>query len=189
VDTVSPFEHISVLISIVLGLGLTQLLMSVHRLVQARDRVKLYWLLLVWVCLIFVAQVEWWWASYTLRDETVWNFFYFLFVLFSPVSLYMAAAFALPEIEQGERYDLRVHYYRSNGWFFAFVALGPLLDAIRRGVQAGSPWDQGAVSNAVSALLLGGLAVTDRERYHVGVTLVVTALFLWFIVSAALSLR
>lgn len=34
VETVSPFEHISVLISIVLGLGLTQLLMGVHRLVR-----------------------------------------------------------------------------------------------------------------------------------------------------------
>jgi len=33
--------------------------------------------------------------------------FYFLFVLLSPVSLYLAAAFALPEIEPGEQYDLR----------------------------------------------------------------------------------
>lgn len=41
-DTVSPFEHISVLVSIILGLGITQLLMSAHRLVQARDRVKPY---------------------------------------------------------------------------------------------------------------------------------------------------
>lgn len=189
VDTVSPFEHISVLISIVLGLGLTQLLMGVHRLVQARERVKLYWLSLVWVALIFVAQVEWWWASYALRDETAWNFFYFLFVLSSPVSLYLAAAFVLPEIEPGEQYDLRAHYYRSRGWFFAFVALGPSLDAIRRGVQAGTWLDAGAVSNAVSAALLVVLAVSRRERYHVAVTLIVASVFLWFIVSAALSLR
>lgn len=188
-DTVSPFEHISVLISIVLGLGLTQLLMGVHRLAQARERVRPYWLSLVWVALIFMAQVEWWWASYTLRDETVWNFFYFLFVLLSPVSLYLAAAFVLPEVEPGERYDLRQHYYRSRGWFFAFVALGPLLDAIRRGVQAGSVADPGVWSNAISALLLGFLAVTRRERYHVAITMVVAAIFLWFIVSAALSLR
>ena len=188
-DTVSPFEHISVLISIVIGLGITQLLMGVHRLVQARERVRLYWLSLVWVCLMFVAQVEWWWASYTLRDETVWNFFYFLFVLLSPVSLYLAAAFVLPEIGENETYDLRQHYYRSHGWFFAFVALGPTLDAIRRGLQAGTPWDLGVVNNAVSAALLYLLAVTRRERYHVAVTLIVTALFLWFIVSAALKLR
>lgn len=68
------------------------------------------------------------------------------------------------------------------------MGLGPALDAIRRGLQAGTWLDAGAVSNAVSAALLVVLAVSRRERYHVGVTLIVASLFLWFIVSAALSL-
>jgi hypothetical protein len=189
VDTVSPFEHISVLISIILGLGITQLLMSVHRLVQARDRVKLYWLSLLWVALIFIAQVEWWWASYTLRDETIWNFFYFLFVLLSPVSLYLAAAFTLPDLEKGERYDLREYYYGARGWFFTFVAIGPVLDAVRRAIQAGSITDYGAVSNAVAAILVGSLTVSRSERYHTVITLAVAAIFLAFIFSAAIQLR
>lgn len=188
-DTVSPFEHISVLVSIILGLGITQLLMSAHRLVQARDRVKPYWLSLLWASVIFVAQVEWWWASYAMRRETIWNFFYFLFVLLSPVTLYLASAFALPEIEKGERYDLKEYYYASRGWFFAFVAAGPVLDAIRRGIQAGSYTDFGAVSNAISAVMVGSLAVSRNERYHAAVTLAVTGLFLTFIVSSALQLR
>ena len=187
-DTVSPFEHISVLVSIILGLGITQMLMSVHRLVQARDRVRLYWLSLLWSALIFVAQVEWWWSSYALRQERDWNFFYFLFVLASPVSLYLAAAFTLPDIEKGERYDLREYYYGSRGWFFAFVATGPVLDAIRRGVQAGSILDFGVVSNVVSAVLVGSLAFSRNERYHAAITLAVAALFLSFILSAALRL-
>ena len=189
VDRVSPFEHISVLISIILGLGITQLLMSVHRLVQARHRVKLYWLSLLWAVLMFVAQVEWWWASYALRDETIWNFFYFLFVLLSPVTLYLAAAFALPEFEPGERYDLRDYYFGNRGWFFAFVAAGPALDAIRRGVQAGTITDFGAWSNAVSAVLVGSLAFSRNARYHAAVTLFAGGLFLFFIVSSALQLR
>jgi hypothetical protein len=186
---VTPFEHIAVLISIVLGLGLTQLLASVHRLAQARDRVRLYWLPLVWVALIFVTQVEWWWASFALRTETVWNFFYFLFVLMSPVSLYLAAAFALPEIEPGQRYDLREFYYENRGWFFAIVAVGPALDAVRRGIQAGTWTDFGAWSNALSAVLVASLAVSRRPWYHTLITLAVSALFAYFIVSSALELR
>jgi hypothetical protein len=186
---VTPFEHLAVLISIVLGLGLTQLLASVHRLAQARGRVRLYWLPLVWVVLIFVTQVEWWWASFALRTETVWNFFYFLFVLMSPVSLYLAAAFALPDIEPGQRYDLREFYYENRTWFFSIVAVGPVLDAIRRGLQAGSWTDFGAWSNAVSAVLVASLAVSRRPWYHTTVTLAVSALFAYFIVAAALELR
>jgi hypothetical protein len=189
VDNVSPFEHISVLVSIILGLGITQLLISVHRLVQARERVRPYWLSLLWAALIFVSQVEWWWASYALRQETVWNFFYFLFILLSPVSLYLAAAFTFPEIEKGETYDLRQYYFATRGWFFAFVALGPVLDAVRRAVQAGTLADFGAASNAISAVLVGSLAVSRNERYHAAVTVFVAALFFSFILSSALQLR
>lgn len=185
----TPFEHISVLISIVIGLGVTQLLIGVHRLVLARERVRVYWLSLLWMALIFVTQVEWWWGSYALRNDTVWNFFYFLFVLLSPVTLYLASAFVLPEIEPEKHYDLRDYYYSSNGWFFAFVATGPVLDSIRRWLQAGTIADFGVASNAVSAILVGSLAFTRRERYHALVTLIVAAIFLWFIVSSAVQLR
>jgi hypothetical protein len=185
----TPFEHISVLISIILGLGLTHLLTAVHRLVQARQRVRLYWLTLLWVALIFVSQVEWWWGSYALRDQTVWNFFYFVFVLLSPVSLYLAAAFALPEMEPDRHYDLREYYYGARRWFFAFVAAGPALDAVRRGVQAGTVADFGFASNAVSAILVGSLAFTRNPRWHAAVTLFAGGLFLYFIVSSAVQLR
>jgi hypothetical protein len=186
---VTPFEHLAVLISIVLGLGLTHLLTSVQRLVQARQRVRLYWLPLLWVALIFVSLIEWWWASFALRQHAVWNFFYFLFVLLSPVSLYLAAAFVLPDVEPGARLDLREHYYDNRRWFFAMLAASPALDAVRRALEAGSWTDFGAISNAVAAALVGSLAASRRPSHHALVTVSVGALFLFFIVDAALQLR
>ena len=187
----TPFEHLAVLISIVLGLGLAQLLTSVHRLVQARRRVTFHWLPLLWAGLLFVTQIEWWWASFEMRRDTVWNFFYFLFVLLSPVSLYLAAAFALPEIEPDatQRYDLRAYYYDNRSWFFGVLAANPALDALRRASQGGSWRDFGAWSNVVAAVLLVSLAVSRRPAHHAVVTLFVAALFGVFIVSAALQLR
>lgn len=185
----TPFEHLAVLISIILGLGVTHLLMNVHRLVQARERVRVYWLPLLWAALIFTTQVEWWWASFGFRDETVeWNFFWFLFVLASPVTLFLAAAFVLPDARVGEDCDLRQYYYSNRAWFFGVVAAGPVLDGIRRGVQAGDATDFGAVANLVSAGLVASLAVSRRPAYHATVTLGVTALFLYFILSEALKL-
>jgi hypothetical protein len=185
----TPFEHLAVLVSIVLGLGLTHLLASVHKVVQARRRVRLYALPLVWVALIFVSQIEWWWALFALRATARWNFFYFLFVLLSPVSLYLASAFALPDIERGEEYDLRAYYYDNRAWFFGTVAAGPALDAVRRGVEAGTWRDFGSFTNAISAALLLWLCVTRRTWAHVCVTLLTGGLFLYFIVSSALELR
>ena len=189
ITRVTPFEHLTVLVSIVLGLGLTHLLSSGHRVVQARSRVRLYWLSIVWVVLIFISQIEWWWAIYAQRQNMQWNFFYFLFVLLSPVSLFLASAFALPDIEPHESYDLRAYYYDNRSWFFAVVAMGPGLDAIRRGIEAGTWRDFGALSNAASVGLLAVLCVTRKPWVHVIITLLTGSLFLFFIVNSALELR
>jgi hypothetical protein len=186
---VTTYEHVAVLPSIIVGLGIAQLLTSVHRVAEARARVRHYWLPLVWVVVLFVSQVEWWWAFYGMRNEPRWNFFYVLFVLLSPVTLFLASAFVLPEVERGERYDLREHYYANRGWFFALLAASPLLDGVRRAMHAGAVTDFGAASNLVSAALVGSLMFTTRPRWHGFVTVLVSALFGWFIVSAALELR
>jgi len=55
----TPFEYLSVLISIILGLGLTHLLSAVRELIQKRAQVRFYWLALIWAALIFMAQVQW----------------------------------------------------------------------------------------------------------------------------------
>ncbi|HUP89584.1 MAG TPA: hypothetical protein VM100_09545 [Longimicrobiales bacterium] len=184
------FEHFSVLISIVIGLGVTQLLLNVYQLIQARERLRAYWLPIFWTCVLFVAMVEWWWYLWDIRAHTEgWNFFYFMFVLMSPVTLYMAAAFALPEPRDNEVTDLREYYYRNHAYFFAMVAAGPALDSIRRGIESGSFTDLGAVTNAISAVLVGSLAFTRNARYHVLISLIVTALFSYFILAAALHLN
>jgi hypothetical protein len=185
----SPFEHLAVLISIVLGLAIAQLLTTAHRLVLARQRVRFYWLPVTWAVLLFITQVEWWWGIFALRGVTSWNFFYFLFILLSPVTLYLATASVLPDVEPGQRYDLREYYYANRAWFFSLVAAGPVLDGIRRAAQAGTFTDLGAASNLLSAVLVGSLAVSRRASHHTVITAGVSALFLFFIVEAALQLR
>jgi hypothetical protein len=187
----TPFEHLSVLISIVLGLGIAHLLTTVHELIQARARVRVYWLPIVWAILIFVSLIEWWWASFALRTNLKWNFFYFLFVLMSPVTMYLAAAFVLPDDSETDDdvIDLRRYYCENSLALFSILAVSPALDAVRRAVQAGSMLDRGALSNALSAVLLVTMALTKKPWYHALITTIVAALFGSFIVSSALELR
>ena len=55
----TSFEYLSVLISIILGLGLTHLLSAVRDLIQQRAQVRWHWLPVLWAGLIFVAQIQW----------------------------------------------------------------------------------------------------------------------------------
>ncbi|MDB4917033.1 MAG: hypothetical protein JWM95_4677 [Gemmatimonadetes bacterium] len=189
--SMTPFEHLTVLVSIVIGLGIAHLLTTAHALVQVRARVRMYWLPALWFVLIFISLIEWWWAIFALRTTVKWNFFYFLFLLMSPVTMYLAAAFVLPDdSERGQDViDLRRYYYENSAWLFGVLAVSPALDGIRRGVTAGSFLDLGAFSNLISAVLVASMGATKKPWYHATISLLVGAIFLSFIVSSALELR
>ena len=181
----TPFEYLAVLISIVLGFGLTELLSGVQRLLHARDRVRLHWLPLTWSALAFVALVQWWWAAFEFRDRMDWNFFSFLLILLVPVLLYLAAALVLPVRERGERYDLRSHYFDIHRLLFATLAAATLLEVVRA-LSVGD--GQAAVLNLASTTLLASLAVVRSPRYHAFGTILSAGLLAAFIVVETLRI-
>jgi hypothetical protein len=160
------FNYLAVLISIVLGLGITQLLSGVGRLLQGRRRVRLYWPTLAWVGLLLVIQVQTWWAMFGLRTLRSWTFFGFSLVLLQPIVLYLLAALALPDASS-ETVDLREHYYDHSRWFFGLTVLLLAVSLTRDRVITGSL--PGPLNLAMHGLLFLGwgiAALTQRETYH-----------------------
>src|SRR5204863_8181191 len=90
------FSYLSVLLSIIIGLGITQLLMAGGRLIRHRDRVRVDWLPLLWAAVLLIVFVQVWWSMFGLRTYNEWNFFRFLLVLSPTSALYMMAALVLP---------------------------------------------------------------------------------------------
>jgi cellulose synthase/poly-beta-1,6-N-acetylglucosamine synthase-like glycosyltransferase len=111
---VDAFSYLSVLLSIILGLGLTQLLTAAGRLIRHRDRVRLDWLPLLWAAVLLVIYVQSWWAMFGLRNVRKWTFVAFLAVLAQTTTLYMMAAVVLPEQVEDAGVDLAEHYERQR---------------------------------------------------------------------------
>jgi hypothetical protein len=68
------FEYISILTSIIIGLGLAQLLLGVSRIIQHPDEEKPYWVHLSWVLTMFMYSVFWWWWEFNLNEIEIWTF-------------------------------------------------------------------------------------------------------------------
>lgn len=181
----TAFEYLAVLISIVLGLGATELLAGVQRLAHARDRVRFHWLPLTWAGLVFVALVQWWWAAFGLRHQADWNFFSFLLILLVPVLLYLAAALVLPAEKPDGWYDLRAHYFGMHRLFFAVIATATLLE-MARALRVGDV--QAAVLDLAATLLLTSLAVVRSPRYHAMGTGMAAVLLAAFIAAETLRI-
>ena len=162
-----PFSYLSVLISIILGLGITQLVTGLGRLIQARDRVKLYAPTLAWVTLLLVVHVQTWWAMFGLRNHVRWSFAQFFVVLMQPLVLSLLAALVLPDIGAETRADLRANYFGQARWFFALWVLLLLVSLTKDVVLSGSLPNGLNVAAHVVFMTTSIIAmVTSREWYH-----------------------
>jgi hypothetical protein len=172
---VDEFAYLSVLISIILGLGMTHLLTGVGRIIEARDRVRMYWPPLAWAALLLIIHVQTWWAFFGLRNHHGWNFFGFLVVLLQPILLYLLAALALPQFTDGSSVDLRSSYYANTRWFFGLAMTLILGSFVRDLVINGAlPRRFNVAVQLVFFVLAAGAAATRRPWYHE----VVAALYL-----------
>ena len=140
----TPFEYISVAISIILALGITRLLTGMIDLVRYRKSVRWHWIPLVWALAILVIQFQFWWQVFAL-DEILtslgrsWrNVDYIVMVLYT-VALFTAGSLVLPTRHRhGRVIDLWVHFQAEGKLallaLVAYVACGVLLNIVVLGV-------------------------------------------------------
>ncbi len=126
------FEYISILTSIIIGLGMAQLLLGVSRLIQHPESARPYWVHLCWVLTMFVYSVFWWWWQFNLGEIEVWTFGAYLLVIFYAFLIFLMCALLSPVNLSG--YDgFEDYYYAKRAWIFGtflviqFVDLGNVL--------------------------------------------------------------
>jgi hypothetical protein len=112
------FSYLSVLTSIILGLGIQQVLQGYRALILSRRRVTFYAPPLIWSVLILAMIAQHWWASFGLADHQSWSFATFATILIMTALIYMMAAIVLPDIPPDEPIDLKDHYFREAPAFF-----------------------------------------------------------------------
>jgi hypothetical protein len=118
----TQFEYLSVLVSIIVGLALTQLLSSAARLIQLRRRVRMHAPTLLWMPTLFLIDVQVWWVAFERRATTEWHFFGFLLYLLIPVMLFLLSYLVLPDLGDEDEADLRDNFDGNRGWFFGLLA-------------------------------------------------------------------
>jgi len=184
------FSYLSVLISIVLGLGVTQVLTGVGRAIEARQRVDVYGPALIWAAVILLVHVQTWWVMFGMRAYQGWTFGAFLLVLLQPAVLYLLAALVLPTDFTSDAIDLRRHYDGHASWFFALALLLLVQSLLRDRILNGSfPTGVNLGAHVVFFALWGGALFTRRPAYHWFVALATLTLFALYIASLFERLR
>lgn len=163
----SQFEFLLSLYAIVAGLGLSLLVRSVGQMIEARDRVRLYWVHTCWIALTFVAHVFSWFVLWSHVGHEPWTVLQALLLLCVPILLYLVSHLAVPELDDGDAHDMRRYYYRHARWIQGLM-LGVVLVGALSHVIVESRLDVSgarAVRVAMAAILIPGI-FTLNPRVH-----------------------
>lgn len=182
----APFEYLLLFAVIVLAIAVTDLSVSLHRLLAAGRRVRWHWLAPLAAFVAFEKIVTQWWTWHGGESfARGLTFEMFLGLLAVAVLLFLLAAAALPdEVASDEPIDLEAHYTTVSRryWilFFAHFALGTTLSTWAQVRIAGAHYDPAQPAYLVGPLALS-LIVWRNRWWHtlclVGLTVLYLAQF------------
>jgi len=161
------FSYLSVLLSVILGLAITQVLQGYRALALTRGSVRWYAPPLIWSGLILLIVVQHWWSSFGLASRSEWSFAAFATVLVQTALMYMMAGLVLPDFPRGEAIDLKDHYFRERPVFFGTGMAAILWNGVREYMLFGTPPERLDLGfNALFLLLALTAMLSRRERLH-----------------------
>jgi hypothetical protein len=160
------YNYLSVLVSIILGLGITNLLSGFAGLVRERARVRTYFPVPFWMATLFFAHVQMWWAMFDLATVTDWTFAKFLSVLLQPVALFLTSAFILPNLSGQGQIDLKEGFFRESRWFGCGL-LGMVVASVAKNLVTNGRMDAADIgAHLLFAFLSLTVIVFRSDRFH-----------------------
>ena len=161
----SLFEFMLIIVSIIIGLGIAELLGGVARLIRCRSSIGGYWVHSVLIACVFIALLQQWWEIWGLQGTSEWTFFGAVLMLMGPLGLFLIAHLLFPDPVRDV--DLRKYYHnemRPAWWLAVITVIGA---TAFRPLAIGD--DLLDMDNLASVVLLGMfvvLALNQRPVIH-----------------------
>ena len=158
-------NHSITLISIIVGIGLTEMFGNLHRLIRNRTQVTWDWLPVAWSAVLLVLVVNYWWAIYQgiIGVDRLGSAAELGLILVQPIVLFLLMASVLPNFGTTRKWDLGRYYDENRRTFiFTFVLHQCVTTVV--GLTVGTMgWNAGTLVRATILLLLV-LALTINKR-------------------------
>ncbi len=163
------FEHVSVFVSIILGLAVVHLLGGVSLILDTRVRTKPYGVHLLWTLNMLFLIVLAWLGNFVLAPITEFSAPHFFNLLAYSMVIYLMSGLLYP-VRGEEVTDFRQHFHANRPRFFAlgvaFVitdALDGLLEARATGLDL-NPFQFGQLSIFLVLFVIG--IRNEREGFN-----------------------
>jgi hypothetical protein len=153
------FEYVMVLISIIVGLGITNILVGLAGVVDRlagssaiRPRVAYF----AWLANSFIWLVQFWWWEFRFDQYvTNWTVGLYWFLVLYAVTLFLLAAVLVPQSWDGVG-DLGDYLLERKRWFYSILVFGNALDVVDSYLKGGFTY---IAALPISSSLIWGASV------------------------------
>jgi len=126
-----------ILLSIIVGLGLAEILVGYARLLRTSKTSKGSWLHGAVGAVIFLAMLQSFWESWGLRNIDTWSYPAMLLMLTGPVLLFVIAHVLFPEADSDD--DLESHYFAHSRQIWLIGIVTAIASVLFRPIAFGMP--------------------------------------------------
>ncbi len=161
------FEYLSVLLSIVLGLGITQLLTGFGRWLEQRATFRAYPVAIAWAAFLLLVHVQTWWTMFGMSVHDDWNFLQFTAVLLQPIVLFLLAVIVFPG-PHARSNDLRQNFHDQRRWFFGLLLVVLIVSLLKDATRGELPEATNLVFHAIFLVqaALGYASANERVQHY-----------------------
>lgn len=177
----TPFEYAIVLVSIIIGLGITVVLTGVAQLIREVERLKLFWPYLIWVGLVFVMHIHEWWITYQLKSMVIWKLPTFLFIILYPILLFILANLLFPDSWEKHNHDTKQFYFATYKKIFGNAILLVSLSVLQNTFLSNLPLSDQFVHLLILIVLI--IMLIAKTKHILAHTLVAVFLLLLLVAS------
>jgi len=112
------FEYIMVLTSILIGLGIAELLNGIVRILRSGFKENIYIPQILWAIFLFLYILLIWWSRWDLRDSIDWNFIQLLLSLIGPIIIFILSGLIFPHNQSA-----KTHFDKQKKVFYPLLML------------------------------------------------------------------
>ena len=156
-----------ILLSLIVGLGLAEILAGIARFLKKGGKHDIPWIHGTATLAIFVALLQDFWESWGLRTVEVWSFPAMLLMLGSPICLYLMAYILFPE--RDEHAGLDEYYFERARLLWPLGGLTVIVGTLFRPIAFGDPLWVLDHASGIPILVVCAILTFTRNRIAHGV--------------------
>ena len=188
----TKLEYLLTFISILIALGVSDIFVSLHKLLRVRNDIRWHWIPLTWAFIIFLSAINIWFAIHFYLDGVLSNTAGGFILLIAPIICILLLSMAvLPENPLEDGKNLLGWYFKQKNYIFSLFLLNWLSFVAVRLVQqydAAVPLVWGQISLIIPALIFVVLISNRKYWIHAILTILVAIAFFMEVASQRMAL-